>query len=392
MHGKGAKYLEKKTLGIYVHIPFCVKKCAYCDFLSMASDEKTKEAYCQALLEELESYRTCLEGYSVRTIYFGGGTPSLVPVEHIEKIIKKVKQVCGIQKLEELEITLEVNPGTVGKEQWIQYKALGINRVSMGLQSCDNQMLEKLGRIHTFEMFLENYEMARKSGIENISVDVMSALPSQTIEQYKATLETVAKLNPEHISSYSLIIEEGTLFDQWYGTKGERRDELPSEEEDRKMYELTSEILEQYGYERYEISNYAKPGKESKHNSSYWTGIPYLGIGLGASSYFEGKRYENIRELESYLKYAGNKEMRICNVEKIEKKEAMEEFMFLGLRRMCGVSKSEFMQRFEVSLEQIYGDVVARLEKQRLLVWKGDRLCLTPRGIDVSNYVFSEFL
>ena len=384
--------MEKKTLGIYVHIPFCVKKCAYCDFLSMASDEKTKEAYCQALLEELESYRTCLEGYSVRTIYFGGGTPSLVPVEHIEKIIKKVKQVCGIQKLEELEITLEVNPGTVGKEQWIQYKALGINRVSMGLQSCDNQMLEKLGRIHTFEMFLENYEMARKSGIENISVDVMSALPSQTIEQYKATLETVAKLNPEHISSYSLIIEEGTLFDQWYGTKGERRDELPSEEEDRKMYELTSEILEQYGYERYEISNYAKPGKESKHNSSYWTGIPYLGIGLGASSYFEGKRYENIRELESYLKYAGNKEMRICNVEKIEKKEAMEEFMFLGLRRMCGVSKSEFMQRFEVSLEQIYGDVVARLEKQRLLVWKGDRLCLTPRGIDVSNYVFSEFL
>lgn len=383
--------MEKKGLGIYVHIPFCVKKCSYCDFLSMTGDEKTKENYCRALAEEIESYREIAGSYCVNTIYFGGGTPSLLKPGQIQEILNKIRDVFSIFG-EEIEITLEVNPGTVDQAKWKQYKRMGINRISMGLQSCDNAMLKKIGRIHTYEEFLENYKMARQCGIENISVDVMSALPGQTVEQFQKTLETVGELKPEHISSYSLIIEEGTLFEQWYGEDGHKKEELPSEEKEREMYELTGKVLGKYGYERYEISNYARAGFESKHNSSYWTGVPYLGIGLGASSYFQGERYENIRDLKSYIQCAENRELRICNVEKIGVREAMEEFMFLGLRRMCGVSENDFMKKFQIPLLKVYGKVVQKLEKQGLLKLEGDRLSLTSLGIDVSNYVFSEFL
>ena len=383
---------RKKPLGIYVHIPFCVKKCAYCDFLSMPAGEEVKKQYANAVLEEIEDYSQYTKEYQVQTIYFGGGTPSFMPAEYIRNILHKLQDVFEIDDLKSLEVTLEVNPGTVDEKKWKAYREMGINRISMGLQSTDNKTLKKIGRIHTYETFLENYRMARSCGFHNISVDIMSALPEQTIEQYKQTLETVATLSPEHISSYSLIIEEGTPFWEWYKEGGELEQELPDEEEERKMYELTKEILQKYGYERYEISNYAKKGFESKHNSSYWTGTSYLGIGLGASSYFEGERYQNVDELETYFLCAGNREQRIQNREKIGTIASMQEFMFLGLRRMCGVSKKEFKQRFGQSMEDVYGETLMDLLEKDLLCIEGDKVYLTDHGIDVSNYVFSAFL
>lgn len=383
---------KKKPLGIYVHIPFCIKKCAYCDFLSMPAEEEVKKQYVSAVLEEIEDYRQWIKEYQVKTIYFGGGTPSLLAEKYINNILHKLQEVFEIDDLTALEITLEVNPGTADATKWKAYKEMGINRISMGLQSVDNKTLKKIGRIHTYENFLENFHMARKCGFENISVDIMSALPEQTIEQYEQTLETVAQLSPEHISSYSLIIEEGTLFWKWYKEGGELEHELPDEELERKMYELTKEILKKYGYERYEISNYARKGYESKHNSSYWIGVSYLGIGLGASSFFEGQRYQNVTVLKDYLENAGNKEQRIQNREKIGITEAIQEFMFLGLRRMCGVSKEEFKKRFGQSMEVVYGEILKDLSQKGLLCIEGDNVYLTDYGIDVSNYVFSAFL
>lgn len=382
---------RKKNLGIYIHIPFCVKKCAYCDFLSMPAGEEVKNKYVNALLEEIEDYRKYTKEYRIQTIYFGGGTPSLLRAEYIQDVLHKLQEVFEINDLKELEITLEVNPGTVDTDKWRAYKKMGINRISMGLQSTDNKILKKIGRIHTYETFLKNYQTARNCGFKNISVDIMSALPEQTIEQYKQTLETIAELSPEHISSYSLIIEEGTPFWERYREGGEFEQELPSEDDERKMYELTKEILQKYGYERYEISNYAKIGFESKHNSSYWTGIPYLGIGLGASSYFEEVRYQNVTKLEVYLANAGKKEHRIQNQEKIGIADSIKEFMFLGLRKMCGVSKKEFQSRFGQSMDKVYGEKLVELTCKGLLCVDGDNVYLTDYGIDVSNYVFSEF-
>lgn len=382
---------RKKNLGIYIHIPFCVKKCAYCDFLSMPAGEEVKNKYVNALLEEIEDYRKYTKEYRIQTIYFGGGTPSLLRAEYIQDVLHKLQEVFEINDLKELEITLEVNPGTVDTDKWRAYKKMGINRISMGLQSTDNKILKKIGRIHTYETFLKNYQTARNCGFKNISVDIMSALPEQTIEQYKQTLETIAELSPEHISSYSLIIEEGTPFWERYREGGEFEQELPSEDDERKMYELTKEILQKYGYERYEISNYAKIGFESKHNSSYWTGIPYLGIGLGASSYFEEVRYQNVTKLEVYLANAGKKEQRIQNQEKIGIADSIKEFMFLGLRKMCGVSKKEFQSRFGQSMDKVYGETLVELTCKGLLCVDGDNVYLTDYGIDVSNYVFSEF-
>ena len=383
---------RKKPLGLYVHIPFCVKKCAYCDFLSMPASDEVKKQYTSAVLEEIEDYRQYIKEYQVQTIYFGGGTPSLLPAEYIQDILHKLQDVFEIDDLKKIEVTLEVNPGTVDETKWQSYKNMGINRISMGLQSTDNKTLKKIGRIHTYEAFLENYQSARNYGFNNISVDIMSALPEQTVEQYKQTIEIVAELSPEHISSYSLIIEEGTSFWEWYSEGGEFEQQLPKEDDERKMYELTKEILQKYGYERYEISNYAKKGFESKHNSSYWTGIPYLGIGLGASSYFERERYQNVTDLKAYFEYAGKKEQRIQNREKIGTIEEIQEFMFLGLRRMCGVSKQEFQYRFGQSIEDVYDEVLVELSQKGLLCIEGDKVYLTDYGIDVSNYVFSKFL
>lgn len=387
MHGA-----MKKSLGIYIHIPFCIKKCAYCDFLSMPATLEVQKEYVEALIREIESYKTDAKYYEVQTIYFGGGTPSILEAGHIEHILNAIYDVFQVQNKELLEITLEVNPGTVTMEKWMSYKMFGINRISMGLQSTDNDELQVLGRIHTYEEFLNSFKMAREVGFYNINVDVMSALPGQTLENYKKSLENVVNLSPEHISSYSLIVEEGTRFWEDYREGGKMFHLLPDEETERKMYLLTKEVLEKSGYSRYEISNYAKNGMESKHNSSYWMGVPYIGIGVGASSYLDNQRYQNKRDIKQYILYAGFREKRICDIEVLSKEDMISEFMFLGLRRMCGVSKKEFFKRFQISMEEVYGDLLRELAEQKLLIYEDEKIYLTDYGIDVSNYVFSKFL
>lgn len=383
---------EKQELGLYVHLPFCVKKCRYCDFLSAPATKEMQKAYCQALLKEIESYEFAAEQYKIRTIYFGGGTPSLLEAEWLGRILEKICQVFSDVDKKHIEITLEVNPGTVNGEKWKVYEQIGINRISMGLQSSHDEELKLLGRVHSYAEFLQCYEDARAYHFSNISVDMMSALPGQQVETYRETVRRVVELKPEHISSYSLIVEPDTAFWQEYGPGMPKENLLPNEDIDRKMYALTKNMLEAYGYERYEISNYAKPGFESKHNSSYWTGISYIGLGLGASSYFQGKRYCNCSQMESYLQHASQMEKRVEQVEIIGRKEAMEEFMFLGLRMTKGIQVSKFLERFHENVYDVYGSVIERLKKQNLLLENGESIWLTEYGIDVSNVVLSEFL
>lgn len=383
---------NKSPLGLYIHIPFCEKKCAYCDFLSMKASDELQKQYADALLEELESVHMVSDTHELKTIYFGGGTPSILDAALLWEILGKIQKIFHITLSDVQEITLEVNPGTVSMDKWKEYRRMGIGRISMGVQSTHNDELKMLGRIHTYEQFLENYYGARESGFNNISIDIMSALPNQSLSKYIVSLERVARLSPEHISSYSLTIEEGTPFWTLYGEHGTKADELPTEEVDREMYESTKEVLSLYGYRRYEISNYAKEGYESIHNSFYWTGVPYLGVGLGASSYLENKRYQNRNDMQGYLKYASDTEKRRKLVESLTKEEQMSEFMFLGLRRMQGVSKKKFFQTFGLTMEQIFGEILYKMEKEKLMKIKEDRVFLTDKGIDVSNFVFSEFL
>ena len=410
---------SKNSLGIYVHIPFCVKKCNYCDFLSAPATKQVRKSYIEALIGQIEAYKGFLSEshYEVKTIYFGGGTPSLLDVEEIGAVFAAIKKVFGLldTNLEAMEITLEANPGTFGKDKLLAYREMGFNRISMGVQSMNNEELKLLGRVHTVEDFLDNYQLARECGFENINIDLMQSLPGQTLEAWEHTLKQVIALNPEHISAYSLIIEEGTKFYEWYAEKEEL---LPDEETERAIYYRTEEILKEAGYERYEISNYAKEGKESRHNLSYWQGVDYLGIGLGASSLIKGERFSNTDELSVFIESTKVLKDSLAECEKIlsdedlidwiiqinhqngtikernplTKQEQMEEFMFLGLRVMKGVSKKAFEQQFEISIDEVYGEVLHKLAKEELLLIDGDNIKLTRKGIDVSNYVFAEFL
>lgn len=379
-----------KKIELYIHIPFCVRKCNYCDFLSKASDQETKDHYVKALVQEIESSKSDLAGYEVISVFFGGGTPSLLSEEHFRMIMEALRSNARFTK--DCEITVECNPGTVNKSLLRTYLKLGVNRLSFGLQSTNNEELKLLGRIHTYEQFCENYEMARNLGFTNINIDLMSALPKQTLKQYEETFYKVVGLNPEHISAYSLIIEEGTTFYQWYGEHGTRVEELPSVELDRLMYERTKEILHDNGYERYEISNYAKKGYECRHNVGYWTRVEYLGFGLGASSLFQNHRFQNESEMENYLNFIQRGETVRREVEQISLKDAMEEFMFLGLRMCEGVSFTKFEQSFGVPMRQVYGKVIDKLLEEKVIIIENDRLRLTEYGLDVSNAVFTEFI
>ncbi len=387
---KKKKAEPKKPLGLYVHIPFCIKKCAYCDFLSAPADETTKKRYVEALCKEMAGYKELTKDYVLATVYFGGGTPSVLEVSLIEQLLKNIRQNFSVE--EAAEITLEVNPGTATPEKLKRYKELGINRLSIGVQSANEAELKLLGRIHSFEEAKNTVQWAREAGFENISLDLMSALPGQTLEDYKQNVEAILALNPEHISSYSLIIEEKTPFYEQYAEGKEKEAELPDEETDRAMYAYTKERLKEAGYERYEISNYAKTGYESRHNSSYWTGVEYLGVGLGASSLFTNARYHNETDLTVYIEETeAGKDVR-REIERLVQTEQMEEFMILGLRRMCGISRTEFQNRFGRPLEVIYGNALQKLKQQGLLTVEGDRVALTELGIDVSNQVFVEFI
>lgn len=372
-----------KTLELYIHIPFCVKKCAYCDFLSGPSTAEKRREYVNLLCEEIESAKERTAGYEVSTIFFGGGTPSILEGEQLMKIMDTIKSSFSIKK--DAEITLEMNPGTVTAEKLQAYKLAGINRLSIGLQSVHNEELKILGRIHTYEEFLETYHLARRVGFDNMNIDLISAVPGQTVQSWEHTLETVLALEPEHISAYSLIIEPGTLFYEKYGENGEG---LPSEEEDREIYRRTRQFMEKKGYHRYEISNYSISGKECEHNKGYWKRTPYLGFGIGAATLFEEKRYSNPEETKEWKASFDKK----FSGEELSLEEQMEEFMFLGLRMMEGVSKIEFQSYFKCNIEEIYGRQIEKLVNLELLEENEERIWLTEKGIDVSNAVFVEFM
>lgn len=381
------------SLGVYVHIPFCVQKCAYCDFLSAPATREKQQAYMKALKKEITCESSSYADYEIRTIFFGGGTPSILETEDIGGILDCIRKHYRIDK--DAEITLEMNPGTATREKLTALKKAGINRLSIGLQSADNTELQMLGRIHTYEDFLKTYHDARETGFHNINVDLMSALPGQSMEIWIQTLEKVLALEPEHLSAYSLIIEEGTrLF--------ERINEfppIPDEDEDRRMYQETKRILAEHGYQRYEISNYAKPGRECRHNMIYWqrgTGhtADYVGFGLGAASTVKNMRWKNTDDMKKYLlAFDGKKAQEIKeDIEKLSENDCMEEFMFLGLRMMGGVSKSEFQKSFGQNMDDVYGAVIQKWIRQGMLVQQGDRIRLTDAGIDVSNVVLADFL
>ena len=383
----------QKELELYLHIPFCVRKCRYCDFLSFAKDEEVQNAYVQALCEEIKGW----DGFvnrPISTIFIGGGTPTILPARKISRILETIQEKRDQGFPAPKEITIECNPGTVDEADLQTFLSSGINRISFGLQSADNRELETLGRIHSWEEFLESYRLARKAGFENINVDLMSALPGQTPAGWRSTLEKVLALQPEHISAYSLIIEEGTPFYQIYGEadRCRREDEpqslLPSEEEEREMYEDTGRILAAHGYHRYEISNYAKGGKECRHNCGYWTGIEYKGFGLGASSLLQKRRYRNTESLESYLDGAWQPEM----VEALTRENEMEETVILGLRMMEGVSGEKFYQKYGKHLTDIYEETIRKYVKMGLMEADKQGIRLTESGISVSNVILSDFL
>lgn len=374
-----------KKLSVYIHVPFCVRKCYYCDFLSAPANAQTKKNYVDRLLTEIEQEAENYRDFQVVSVFFGGGTPSILETKDTARIMSTIKACFCVST--DAEITSEINPGTADEEKLKEYKKMGFNRLSIGLQSTEEEELKKLGRIHDYRDFLVVYEAARKAGFENINVDVMAALPGQSVESYKRTLERVLSLSPEHISAYSLIVEEGTPFFEWYGEKG-NPGLLPEEETEREMYEVTEQILGGKGYHRYEISNYAKEGFECRHNTAYWVRQDYVGFGTGAASLIGRERFQNKRNLSEYLEGDFTKEERQI----LTKEECMEEFMFLGLRLVRGVSKGEFFANFGVSLEQVYGKVLEKTEQMGLLVNGKERVFLTKKGLDVSNFVMAEFL
>lgn len=382
--------MKQKELELYIHIPFCVKKCSYCDFLSAPATEQTKEAYMAALFAEIGGRAKDYKDRIVTSVFIGGGTPSLLSADTIRQLMEHIRE--GFRLAPDAEITMEVNPGTVTAEKLTAFYVAGINRLSIGMQSAQEQELKILGRIHDFDGFCQVYREAVEAGFTNINVDVMSGLPGQTLASYKDTLEKVLRLEPmpQHISAYSLIVEEGTPFAAMAG-----RGELPLPEEDteRAMYEETLEILAGYGFHRYEISNYALDGYECRHNVGYWIRRDYLGFGIGAASLIGNVRFQNGRDFNAYLAHPF-----ACREEEqsLTTQEQMEETMFLGLRLIRGVSYTEFACCYGQTLEEVYGEVISRNVADGLLTVREDetgrRLALTGRGLDVSNYVMAQFL
>lgn len=371
---------------LYLHMPFCVRKCAYCDFLSFPTDQETQNLYTRRLREDIDAMGKKYGDIPIDTIFIGGGTPSVPDSALIVGIMEHVRKAFHVA--EGAEISMEANPGTVTREKLTDYRRAGINRLSFGLQSANDRELKLLGRIHTWAEFLESFHLARECGFTNINIDLMSALPGQTRESWKDTLKRVTDLNPEHISAYSLIIEDGTPFGEKYGSE-EGRKLLPDEDSEREMYHETKRFLRDCGYERYEISNYAKPGRACRHNIGYWTGLPYLGLGLGASSYMDGCRFAVNSDMKQYLE---EKPGMFTDVEKLTKKDMEEEFFYVGLRMTAGVSLPEFERRFGVSAKDVYPGLMEMFVEEKAAVFQGDRFVLTDYGLDVSNYIMAQFL
>ncbi len=376
-----------KSLGLYIHIPFCKQKCLYCDFVSFPKREEKQEEYIEAVIQELTA--KAKPEYQITTIYIGGGTPSYLPLGGIKRVMQKVREQYNV--LKEAEITIEVNPGTVTKEKLEEYLSVGINRISIGLQETDNLLLQTIGRIHTYEEFLENYMLAKEAGFQNINVDLMIGLPGQNLENIKKSVSNIIALNPEHVSVYSLILEEGTPLNSKI-EKGELT--LPEEELERMEYWYVKNKLELAGYKHYEISNFAKPKKESKHNTSCWKQEEYLGIGLAAHSYIDGVRFSNIENLEEYLQNAKQKQWGknkiIQEMQTIEDKQ--KEYMLLGLRMLKGVSIQEFKAKYGNNPIYLYRNALQKLVEEKLITIDLDTIKLTNKGLDLANIVWEEFI
>lgn len=376
------KNKNRIPLELYIHIPFCVQKCQYCDFLSGPSDQETRDRYIKALHAEIQAVQG-VEAYEIVSVFIGGGTPSVLKAEAIASIMETIqKKFCFSP---DAEITIESNPGTVDLAKLNAYRETGINRLSLGLQSTDSKELRMLGRIHTYEEFLQSYQWAREAGFQNINIDLMFAIPGQSYEGWIQNLRTVAKLGPEHISAYSLIIEEGTPFSA-------RKLDLPDEDTEYRMYEDVAAVLGKYGYYQYEISNYAKKDRNCRHNEGYWQRKDYLGLGLGAASLVGRERFTNTSDMSEYLENSGNLEKIRTDRETLTREDEMGEFMFLGLRMTKGVSKKDFQEYFGTSIEKIYGEVLEKYKKQGLLLEEDGRICLSRAGIHVSNAVMADFL
>ena len=401
----------KKNLQLYVHIPFCVRKCSYCDFLSFSTDERTQLAYADALIREIEFYGPQMSQYTVNTIYIGGGTPTWLNEDKMVEILDAIYTYFNVSS--DAEVSMECNPGTVTAAKLEKYRRAGVNRLSIGLQSADDEELQILGRIHTFEQFLKTYEMARNAGFGNINVDLISGIPYQTAEKFLHTLQKVVRLKPDHISAYSLIIEKGTPFYDAYKfdavkqEAGMQTEVLPTEDEVYRIYKLTQQYLTQAGYEQYEISNFAHPGFECEHNIGYWTRENYLGLGLGAASLVENVRYSNTTELYQYIdncqdikwvEYMQEDESCVtgtnlhASVDVVSRKAQMEEFMFLGLRQNCGVTREQFERAFGIPIDGIYKNALDYLRDEGLLDTSEGRIVLTEKGMDLSNFALAQFL
>ena len=382
--------MEKEELGIYIHIPFCKKKCYYCDFVSYENQIKQVENYIQEIKKEMQEYD--FSKYNVTTIYIGGGTPSYINENYIEELMQELKEklIENKTKFEDMEITIEVNPGTIAKNKLETYKKSGINRISIGLQSTNDKLLKQIGRIHNYEQFLETYQLAKQVGFENINIDLMIGLPNQTIQDIKHDLEEIQRLSPNHVSVYSLIVEENTKIEKLIND-GELQ--LPTEETERQMYWYVKNKLEEIGYKHYEISNFAKLGKESKHNLNCWEQKQYIGLGASAHSYLNGIRYSN-------AKFTQNCEGDLFKWDfknkKIEEKQNLEdkkrEYMLLGLRKIEGVSIKKFKEKYVDNPIYLYRKELEKLVTQNLLIIDGDNIRLTNKGIDLANLVWQEFV
>ena len=399
------KTVKKDGLSLYIHIPFCVKKCLYCDFLSFSASNSKKQGYVKALVNELAAWEevlkeklTGMDRLYFKTVFAGGGTPTCLEPSMLLEILQSVMKYTD----ENTEFTIEANPGTITDSHISVFKETGINRVSLGLQSAQDRELKKLGRIHTYREFCNSYNKLQKAGFGNINIDIMAGIPGQDIPSYKDTLEKVAALAPAHISVYSLIVEPGTEF---YKMQEQGGLDIADEDTDRHMYNLAKEILGRNGYNRYEISNYSKKGMECLHNITYWTGGNYLGTGPGASSYIDGTRFTGTSDYNKYINIFKNralqgmaegqvKENTGSSPEKLSLKKQMEEFMFLGLRMCKGVLKSGFEDKFGISMDKVYGDVIKYFLQTGLMAEdvSNGRVYLTDRGIDISNYVLSDFI
>lgn len=396
----------KQELEIYIHIPFCVKKCNYCDFLSFPCSSEVHDVYVKKLMEELIYRSVWCREYSVSSVFIGGGTPSSIHERYIADILETLNKYYYTRP--DMEITIECNPASVMRHKFSTYKKAGVNRLSIGLQSADNAELKMLGRIHSFEEFLKAYQSARMEGFDNINVDLIDCIPMQSLKTWKKTLRNVLMLKPEHVSVYNLIVEEGTPF---YEMQQKGLLLMPSEEEQSAIDLFTKECMDKYGYKRYEFSNYSRPGRECRHNKGYWTGVPYIGFGIGAASSFAGVRWNNIRDIQKYLALnlkntdgpdpdfksvaepvdEADSVLR-TDIQKLSRTDRMEEYMYLGMRLTEGVSAEDFRREFGAGIEEIFGEPLKKHAASGLIIKDGERYRLSDRGIDLSNIVLSDFL